>query len=434
MCIISGYTNTLRDFVTAVKEALELSPSLKLDIELPSEEQLALLAKPKTPDILSTLKNNSDVFTPGTSSADRGSVGRRSLRHRQQPTTPTECHSVPLSTTERARGDILVQVQGGSGRKRPRLNEASPYSNGTGAKHMKLSAVVSGKNEMGCESESSESDLPTCVRRRLDLDQSIEDDSNTSAILPDILTACEPVTSHRGKTLSRVEITRAEDDCGEGSEIREGVRVVRSSTSESEKVSNKISVGVSEGLADTASEKSKLTTVERATETSDREREEDMSETEIGSQQHGHEQMAEEVKERGRHGEIPKENEKEREEQYGHEQMAEGEKETAETREQPHGHGKVSQENSREGERQRGFEQVAEVEREIEQQHGYGKVSEGVKKNIKESEKVEDTTAEEREEERMETGEGESSESDDDDLPLYQTKTTTKVVGEKNIN
>ena len=169
----------LRNFVAAVREALQHFPLSTFDVELPSDRELDEIATPvPTPQparVWRPFLHDSEIFTPGTDSRGDtgGSVTRSQRRLRQRPTTPVQCQSVPLtSTAEKAKSDILPKVVWRrSGQKKRRQCSPSPYSS---EKRSKIDE----------EEEGGRSGADCDVRRRLDLEESMDD------AVVDILTIC----------------------------------------------------------------------------------------------------------------------------------------------------------------------------------------------------------------------------------------------------
>ncbi|CAI7996292.1 hypothetical protein GBAR_LOCUS1846 [Geodia barretti] len=185
----------LRNFVAAVREALQHFPLSTFDVELPSDRELDEIATPvPTPQparVWRPFLHDSEIFTPGTDSRGDtgGSVTRSQRRLRQRPTTPVQCQSVPLtSTAEKAKSDILPKVvRRRSGQKKRRQCSMSPYSS---EKRSKIDE----------EEEGGRSGADCDVRRRLDLEESMDD------AVVDILTICES----SGGDMRECEVGRGE--------------------------------------------------------------------------------------------------------------------------------------------------------------------------------------------------------------------------------
>ena len=355
----------LRDFVAAVKEAQSMSPSLlHLDLELPSEEDLAVPVTPKTPDYWSVL-NDSDIFTPGSVSGQDGST-TRSLRRRRQPTTPVGYHSVPPRTTDKAKSDILIQIGRKSDRKkRKNYDKESPLHNDEGSTtNKKLKSEIERQTEEEEEGLSGvDSELAAPIERKLDLDQ----EENIRVV--DILTICERGISGDGEesvTAVGNRVCGVESENGEDSE---GGRVVRNGESCETISRNSLSVNGSRRLSDGRGE--------------------------VLSVSVGVREREEEARNGGRLGEVA---------ERGLDSRDMREKET--TREKT---------------------KMEEREKERKEEEEIGRKKEMREKKTKMEER-------ENEGEEMGEGEGESSSSEDDDLPLYETKSSTKVVGKNTHN
>ena len=352
----------LRDFVAAVKEAQSMSPSLlHLDLELPSEEDLAVPVTPKTPDYWSVL-NDSEIFTPGSVSGQDGST-TRSLRQRRQPTTPVGYHSVPPRTTDKAKSDILIQIGRKSDRKkRKNYDNESPLHNDEGSTtNKKLKSEIERQTEEEEGLSGVDSELAAPIKRKLDLDQS-NGEENSRVV--DILTICERgIRGDREGSVTAVgnRVCEVESENGEDGE---GGRVVRNGESCETISRNSLSVNGSRRLSDGRGE--------------------------VLSVSVGVREREEEARNGGRLGEVA-------------------------------GRGLDSRE-MREKETTREKKKMEEREKERKEEEEIGREKEMREKETKMEEQ-------ENEEKGEGEGEGESSSSEDDDLPLYETKSSTKVVG-----
>ena len=383
----------LRNFVAGVREALQNFPSFSLDnVDLSSDEELGeytatpTATPPPGPSWQSFL-DDSEIFTPGSDSRSHTCGGSivRSLRRQPRkqtttPATPVECHSVPQRTTTdkaKTKSDILTKVvRMRSGGKKRRNHSASPYSN---------SEKKSKREEEEDEGEFSEANGK--VRRKLDLGEVTEEEP-----IGDILAICE--SGDYGGGVRREG--RENGDCGEDRECGEVVLNGRGNGQVSK------CSGVLDGSA---------LRLEGVEETS-------VSETtEVGKEE---EEKGEAI---GKRELEQKKGSSEEEEQQ--QQPEEREKENDEE--------ELKKVNNRDEHEKKVGDEMKERVREGEEEGKEEGEEEGKEEGEEEGkEEGEEEGKEEGEEEGKEEGEeGKEEESEasseDDDLPNYQTTSTTKV-------